>query len=275
MLGITFDHDTIRRYIIIFGTLFNEIYLNRDDGTGNKRSAKVPLTYSPKDKMLARLNSDPDLNRPVAMTLPRMAFEMVSLEYDPQRKLTSTGKFASGAFTANNQSHQYAYNPVPYNFYFNLYVMVKNARDGTAIAGQILPFFTPDFTVVSNIIDDLDIKMNVPIVLLDAQVEDLYEGDYSQRRSLIWTFSFVLRGDLFGPIRKQGLINKAIINFYTPPQEDIDDGIANSEIVATVTTIPGLTVDGTPTSNASISVALTEINRDDDYGFIVTFDEDG
>jgi hypothetical protein len=270
MLGTTFEHSTIRRYVIVFGKLFDDIYINRADSAGNKQSTKVPLIYAPKDKMLTRANADPDLNRPVQVTLPRMGFEIINIEYDGARKQQTAMKFST--VSANTSTGSYVYSPVPYNFYFNLYVAVRNAEDGTRILEQILPYFTPEFTVTTKIIDELNINLDIPVSLLSSSLEDNYDSDMKERRVMMWTLTFSLKGTLFGPIHRINRIKTAIINLFTPPHEDIDDAIANSEIVETITITPGLTSNGEPTSNSNLTVSIDEIDATDNYGYIVSFD---
>lgn len=209
MLGNTFSHDTIRKYVVLFGTLFNEIYLTREDEQGNKiETTKVPLSYAPKDKMLARVFGDPDIDRKVAITLPRMSFELVNMTYDSSRKFSKIGK------TGRTVDGEYVYNPVPFNLDFELNIMVKNSEDGTTIIQQILPYFTPDWTVSANLIPGISSKVDVPIVYTGISKEDSYDGDYKQRRAIIWTLSFTLKGYLFGPVNNKAKIETAIVNIF-------------------------------------------------------------
>lgn len=270
MLGSTFEHSIIRRYVIVFGKMFDDIYINRADADGNKQSIKVPLIYSPKDKMLTRANADPNLDRPIQVTLPRMGFEIINMEYDGLRKQQTAMKFST--VSANTSYGSFVYTPVPYNFYFNLYVAVRNAEDGTRILEQILPYFTPDFTVTTKIIDELGIDIDIPISLLASSLEDTYDADMKERRVMIWTLTFSLKGTLFGPIQKINRIKTAIINLFTPSQPKMDDAIGNSAIVETITITPGLTANGDPTSNSSLTVSIDQIDATDNYGYIVSFD---
>lgn len=212
MFGTTFYHGTIRKYVILFGTLFNNIYVNRPDASRDIiRTLRVPLSYGPKEKTLARTIADPKLDRPVAITLPRMSFELMTMTYAGQRKLPTVNKIP---YVVGNDDNllQYTYNPVPYDFQFQLNVMVRNADDGTRIVEQILPFFTPDWTATINIIPDINMVMDIPIVLNSIDSTDTYEGNFDTRRALIWTLNFTLKGYLFGPVKKQGVIKTAIVN---------------------------------------------------------------
>ena len=274
MFGQVFNHGTLRKYVIYFGTLFNEVILTRDDAQGNQVAyMKVPLNYGPKEKYLARLDGNPTLDRPIAITLPRMAFEMMDIRYAADRKLTTTGKLRTTGTTPD--SAKYQYNPVPYDMLFNLYIMVKNAEDGTRIVEQILPFFAPEWSATLNINPDLGIKYDVPVVLNSVKSEDTYEGNFETRRALIWTLQFTMRGYLFGPTKETNLIKQSEINLIVPNGQTITEGIANTSLLNTVeiTVIPGLTANGNPTSNAAASIDKSEILSTDDYGFIIDIQE--
>ena len=274
MFGQVWNHGTLRKYVIYFGTMFNEVILTRDDSQGNQVAyMKVPLNYGPKEKYLARLEGNPTLDRPIALTLPRMAFEMVDLRYAADRKLPTTNKLRSSGTTPDTSTYQY--NPVPYDMMFDLYIMVKNAEDGTRIIEQILPFFAPEWTATLNINPDLGIKYDVPVVLNSVKSEDTYEGNFETRRALIWTLRFTMRGYLFGPTKEAKLIKQSEINLIVPNGQTIDQGIANTSLLnaAEITVIPGLTAEGTPTSNASLSIDKSEILSTDDYGFIIDIQE--
>ena len=274
MFGQVFNHGTLRKYVIYFGTLFNEVILTRDDSQGNQVAyMKVPLNYGPKEKYLARLDGNPTLDRPIAITLPRMAFEMMDIRYAADRKLTTTGKLRTTGTTPD--SAKYQYNPVPYDMLFNLYIMVKNAEDGTRIVEQILPFFAPEWSATLNINPDLGIKYDVPVVLNSVKSEDTYEGNFETRRALIWTLQFTMRGYLFGPTKETNLIKQSEINLIVPNGQTITEGIANTSLLNTVeiTVIPGLTANGNPTSNAAASIDKSEILSTDDYGFIIDIQE--
>jgi hypothetical protein len=266
MFGQTFYHGHLRKYVTLFGTLFNDVYYNRFDSSGDHvGTIKVPISYSPKEKMLARLEADPNLDRPFAIVLPRMGFEMTSLMYDPLRKLSSVKK---GFIKSDNYDGQerlkYIYNPVPYNMNFSLYVMVKNTEDGTRILEQILPYFTPDWTATINLIPEMDIKLDIPTVLLNVQSDDIYDGNFTERRSLVWTLDFVMKGYIFGPVKKSEPISLANINFYSANSSVATDVEEKVEVV------PGLLANGSPTTNASLSISRTTIPANSNYGYIIT-----
>ena len=194
MFGTYFYHQTSRKMVVAFGSLFNNIEVRRTDSSDAVTEIiKIPLSYGPKDKMLVRISQDPSLNPKVALTVPRMGFELTSMTYDGARKLNTMGRNVKKGTTGLKKQ----YNPVPYNWDFSLYVFVKNAEDGTQILEQILPFFTPDFTVTMTLISGMTVKMDIPLVLNSVTSEDSYEGDFATRRSIIWTLSFLMKGFLY------------------------------------------------------------------------------
>jgi len=178
MFGSTWNHDTLRKYVIIFGTVFNNIWITRDSSTGESiQTLKVPLSYGPKEKFLARLDGNPDLANKVGVVLPRISFEMTSFVYDTERKLNTLNRFYKQPTNNGTDDRiSYQYMPVPYNITFEMSIMVKNAEDGTRIIEQILPYFTPEWTASVNLIPEIDVTMDIPIILNDINVTDTYEG---------------------------------------------------------------------------------------------------
>ena len=215
MLGQQFYHETIRKIIVGFGTTFNNINLVRKDSSGNvAQSMKVPLAYGPREKFLVRLRSDADLSSKVAITLPRIGFEIQNLSYDPARKLSRVQKFKK---VKGNTSRQLdtQFMPVPYNLEIVLYVLAKQSDDALQIVEQILPFFQPDYTITINDMADMGIKRDVPIVLNSISYEDNYEGEFEQRRALIYTMNFTCKFYLYGPVTSSNVIKTAQIDSYT------------------------------------------------------------
>ena len=195
MFGTYFYHQTSRKMVVAFGTLFNDIEVRRTNSAGSViETIKVPLAYGPREKFLTRISTDPSLNPKIALTVPRMGFELLSMTYDGVRKLNTIGRNVKAGTTSGLKKQ---YNPVPYNWDFSLYVYIKNAEDGTQILEQILPFFTPEFTVTMNLVSSMSEKRDVPLVLTSVTSEDTYEGDFATRRSIIWTLSFLMKGFLY------------------------------------------------------------------------------
>ena len=194
MFGTYFYHQTSRKMVVAFGSLFNTIEVRRTNSAGSVvDTIKVPLSYGPREKFLTRISADPNLNPSIALTVPRMGFELTSMTYDGVRKLNTMGRNVEKGTTGLKKQ----FNPVPYNWDFSLYVYVKNAEDGTQILEQILPFFTPEFTVTMNLVSSMSEKRDIPLVLNSVTSEDTYEGDFASRRSIIWTLSFLMKGFLY------------------------------------------------------------------------------
>jgi len=194
MFGTYFYHQTSRKMVVAFGTLFNNIEVRRTNSSDAVTEVlKIPLSYGPKDKMLVRISADPNLNSAVALTVPRMGFELTSMTYDSARKLNTLGRNVKTGTTGLKKQ----FNPVPYNYDFSLYIFVKNAEDGTQILEQVLPFFTPEFTITMNLVSGMDVKMDIPLVLSGVSSEDTYDGDFATRRSIIWTLNFSMKGYLY------------------------------------------------------------------------------
>jgi len=274
MFGRTWNHDSLRKYIIVFGTVFNDIYINRLSATGEVlQTLKVPLTYGPKEKVLARLDQNPTMDNQVAIVLPRISFEMTSLEYDPTRKLNTLNKLTKQSATAGTDDEvKYQYQPVPYDMQFEMSILVKNSEDGTRIVEQIVPYFTPAFTVSVNVVPEVDSARDIPIVLNSISSQDQYEGNFEQRRAMIWTLSFTLKGYLYGPSKKSKLIKLAETTFRLPVDVAIGNTTNTSNTIV-VASRPGLTANGVATSNVAASIAYDEIISTDNYGFINTITE--
>ena len=246
----------------MFGTMFNDIDVQRFNTAGTRiQTLRVPIAYGPKEKSLVRLAQDPNLDRDVAIVLPRMSFEITSMNYNSTRKLPSTIK---NVYTYTDQDKlKYQYTPVPFDINISLSVFVKNADDGVQILEGILPFFTPEWTNSINLIPELKLKMDVPVVFNDISTEDTYEGDFSTRRALIHTLNFTVKGYLFGPVRSQGIIKRVVAT------TNIETTSGSSSAISSIlTATPGLTANGTPTSDSTITVPPTQISSTDNYGFI-------
>jgi len=214
MLGTYFYHEIIRKTVIAFGTLFNEVHVRHQDATGKDISnIKVPISYGPKQKFLARIQQQPDLNKAVQITLPRMSFEVNNIQYDPSRKagITQTFKAQDGAKLKK------VFMPVPYNLGFELNILTKLQDDSMQILEQILPFFQPGFTLTIDLAKSIGEKRDVPMVLDSITFTDDYEGNFETRRALIYTLNFTAKTYMFGPIADstEGLIRKVQVDYYS------------------------------------------------------------
>ena len=211
MLGTYYYHEIVRKTIISFGTLFNEIFIRHKDSGGDTFSEmKVPLAYGPSQKFLARLEQQADLNKPVAITLPRMSFEMTSIQYDSARKLGVTQTFKA----SDGTNLKKVFMPVPYNIGFELNILAKLNDDALQIVEQILPYFQPSFNLTLDLVSSIGEKRDVPIVLDSMNFQDDYEGDFSTRRALIYTLGFTAKTYLFGPVpsSSSGIIKKVQVD---------------------------------------------------------------
>jgi hypothetical protein len=210
--GNVYYHGLIRQSIVGFGKLFSNIYIDRREGdsvTGTvKQRIKVPITYAPKEKWVARLDADPDLDNHVYTTLPRMSFEIIGYLYDATRKTPRMGQIKTGTGTAQKTM----YSPAPYTIDLSMYILTKTQEDGLQIIEQILPVFTPEYTLSVNAVEDMGIRQDVPVILNSVQVVDEYDGDFQQRRFVTHTLNFQMKINLFGPQSNQGVIDTVTAN---------------------------------------------------------------
>jgi hypothetical protein len=212
-----FYNEILRRTIISFGTLFNGISIQHKDSSDSVASVvKVPLAYGPTQKFLARIEQSPDLNKPSAITLPRMSFEFTGLTYDPSRKVTTTTAFTVKDPNDGSESRK-TYMPVPYNMQFELSIMTKLNDDALQIVEQILPYFQPAYNLSVELVEAIQEKRDIPVVLENITMQDDYEGDFSQRRVLLYTLRFTAKTYLFGPSSSatKDIIKKATVSYLT------------------------------------------------------------
>lgn len=216
MFGTHFYHKLIRKYVVLFGTMFNNITLvktNRDSGAEIERM-KIPITYAPKEKYISRLRSDPDLQRQIQVRLPRLSFELTGMAYDAARKQNSVLKVAKSNSSTSGKS---SYMHVPYDLSFELNLYARNIDDGTQIIEQILPYFTPDYTVTINPVNSLGVLKDIPIALDSIQYNIEHEGNFDSIRFITWTLSFTMKVDFFGPVSNPKIIRKVIANIFNDP----------------------------------------------------------
>jgi len=218
MFGTHFYHETIKRSVSIFGTLFNNISVvkRKADGTVLSKSL-VPIAYGPNAKWLSRLNQEPDLNdgNRSQVSLPRMAFEMNSFEYDAtrqQNKLIRTQKKLLETGDTGKRGFQYA--PAPYNIGFTLGILANQVNDAIQIVEQIVPYFQPEYTVTMNMIDSMSEKRDVPITLNSVSMEDTYEGSFEDNRIIEYTLDFTMKVYFFGPVYTGEVIKSVIERDY-------------------------------------------------------------
>jgi len=258
----TFYFSLLRKYVIYFGTIFNEIEITRETGDGKVQQFRIPLVYSPKDKMIARYDADPEINRATALAIPRMAFEQKGILYDAERKLHSLGKIVRKDDNNLNNLRR-NYNPVPYNIQFELNIISKNVEDSNKIVEQILPFFTPGFTATVNLIPGMGITHDIPVILNSVSWQDNYDGDLRQRRNIIWTLDFTMKAYFYGPTVSKPIIKYANTNFL------VGNTSTTNTIVEYFRVTPGLDANGNPTSNSNNSIPVANIAVDTAFGYIV------
>ena len=296
MLGTTYYHETIRKYVAIFGTLFNDINIQRRNSAGViTEQIKVPISYEAKDKLILRMRAV-QADGGVSTTLPRMGFSLTGITYDGTRKLNTLGQTYAANTAAGTSSLMKQYNPVPYNFDFTLSAMVDNSEDGAQIFEQIVPFFTPEFTVSVNLVDAMNIKPDISIILNGVSLEDSYEGELSLRREIIWTLNFQIKGYIYPDIKSGSVTKSVIVNLRMPSEdasvpeyiilEDSTDFSVNYVLLDADAGSPNATglmkfiteTSSTSTGAAGIKTRLTvtpgpgDVTANDDFGYTQTFE---
>jgi hypothetical protein len=239
MFGHDFYHGTLRRYVIMFGNLFNEVQIDRFNDSGTKiQTVSVPIAYGPKQRFIERALTDPTGLKSISTILPRLAFSMTSMTYAPVRKLNSTLKYKNG-FNSSLNEFSSVYAPVPYDLNFTLSIMTRNSEDGTQILERIVPFFTPDFTVTMKALPAMNINLDIPIEISSISSDDSYEGDFDSNRVLTWDLDFIIKGYLFGPITKTKYITNAEVSLFEYDSDVADTtqtftGNSNFEVANTI-----------------------------------------
>ena len=246
-----FYNEILRRTIISFGTLFNGITIKQDGG-----DIRVPLAYGPTQKFLARLTQTPDLNKATAITLPRMSFEFTGLTYDPARKVTTTQQFTVKDPTTGSESKK-AYMPVPYNMQFELAIMCKLNDDALQITEQILPYFQPAYNVTVTLVESIKEKRDIPIILENITMQDDYEGDFEQRRVLLYTLRFSAKTYLFGPVSSatDDIVKRVRVSYLS----GTDTSNTTRDLSYTVTPRAVKSYDGPVITTLNENVDLTEV----------------
>ncbi len=210
-----FYNEILRKTIIAFGTLFNNVTIKHLDGADSVTNViKVPLAYGPTQKFLARIDQSPDLNKSTAITLPRMSFEFTGLTYDPSRKITTTQQIVVKDPNDGKEAKK-TYMPVPYNMQFELSIMTKLNDDMLQIVEQVLPYFQPAYNLTIELVEQIKEKKDIPIVLENITMQDDYDGDFTSRRVLLYTLRFTAKTYLFGPVTSasKDIIKKATVNY--------------------------------------------------------------
>ena len=238
-----FYHQHIRKAIIAFGTLFNNIQIRRTNDTDETvQSLFVPLSYAPKQKFIDRIREAPELETgraTFAITLPRIGFEITTFNYDPSRKLAVRQNVRAVDDSGNSATGvRYSFVSTPYNMGIGMSVFAKNQDDGLQIIEQILPYFNPDFNVTINTIPELGVRNDLQIVLENVTYQDEWEGSFDKRLSVVWDLNFTVKLNMYGYVRDANLIKKVIQNIYADPALVEGQVPTNSFIGTKITTEP-------------------------------------
>jgi hypothetical protein len=264
MFGHSYYHGVIRKYIVMFGNMFNDIDVVRYNNAGTAvQTIRVPIAYGPKEKFLVRLRTDPNLNRDVAIQLPRLAFEITDMSYAPTRSLSKLQK--NTAIGSQGDSLRSQFTPVPYDINMSLYGMFANQEDAVQVVEQILPFFRPEWTNSVKLVPSIGQFYDIPTVMTGLSIEDTYEADFQARRAIIYTFTFTVKGYIFGPVSNKGIIKRTIVDLAA-------DSTVGTPFNERVTLTPGLLANGSPTANSSASIDTSSITANTTYGF--AFDQE-
>lgn len=224
---------------------------------------QVPLHYAPMQKLLGMLEPDPNKDRPTAISLPRMSFEIVNIIYDPERKIGSTQRITSPRTDATDSvSSRFA--PAPYSIDFELNIIAKYSEDALKIWEQIAPFFKPDYTVSAELIEGFD-PVDIPVILNGISFEDTYDGNFEERRAIIWTLTFTMKTYYFGGNTNKKVIKFANTQVFTPMD-------ANTPFERVIV-YPGLDANGNPTTDPNNAIDTANVSIDDNWAYICTIED--
>ena len=216
MVGNYFYNETIRKTVIAFGTLFNNIKIKKfaDDGKAISQ-IKVPIAYGPMQRFLARIEQQSNFDDNIAITLPRISFELTSYAYDPSRKSSPVTKFTGKG--SDKTKHKKIFLPVPYEIGFRLSFATKLQDDALQIIEQILPFFQPAYSVTVNMLEGVEEKRDIPFTLANVSFSDEYEGDFSTRRFIQYDLDFIAKTYFYQevPTDESGVIKKVQVDYST------------------------------------------------------------
>lgn len=253
MFGTYFYHQRIRKSVAMFGKMFNDIYIVRRDASGNQlNTQKVPLSYAPKRKFLDRIRENPDLleDTKVAIKLPRMSFEIVSFNYDPQVQLQKTNNFNISGSANTNRNKFNAF--VPYIINFQLSIYAKNQDDALQVVEQIIPYFNPQYTLTIKPFEDYTtIAEDVPITLQGITFTDDYESPLEARRTIIYTLDFDMKVRFYGPVGTQEIIRTAKAELY-----NMEAGSNDSDILIETLTVTPDPADASPDSDYGFNLSI-------------------
>jgi hypothetical protein len=224
MFANHFYNESTRRMVSVFGSIFNDMEVVKKDAAGKiLQKIKVPLGYAPRNKVLARLNeqtSDPKM----AIKLPRMSFEISSMTYDAQARVSKHKNYTK-VITGDTLQLNKLGAPAVYKVGFELNILAATQDEGLQMLEQILPMFQPEYTVTIKDIPTMDIKTDTPIVLEGVELNDDYEGDLITRRAIVYTLSFSTRIRYYRGIGK----SKQILYTEVDYSENVDPTLSKFE----------------------------------------------
>lgn len=264
-----FYHRLTRKYVSVFGSLFNKLTINRYGNDGEIISSMpVPISFGPWQKSLLKNTADPNLDRKYSILLPRLFFDLENIQYDPERRISQSNKI----LVKNEDGNSFVYTPTPYTIYFKLSLIVQNMEDGTQVIEQILPFFQPSYTPSVYLIEGLEEPIDISIDLENVTQTDVYEGDFNTPRRIVWEMSFVMRAYYFGPERRGNVIKFIDVQNKVANTASFDQNYLGS----IVTSQPGMDINGNPTTDIDETITYIDINEDDAWdqlNQVHTFDE--
>ena len=255
-----FYNATTRKYVALFGTYFNQLQVKRvDNGGVTQQSMIVPISYAPFQKILSRLEQNPDFKTKTAISLPRMSFELTNMQYDSDRKVSPIAKIRKQTVDDTTGGRKFVYAGTPYNLDFSLYIMTKYQEDAVKLLEQIVPFFNPDYTQTVRLIDGLE-PIDIPLVLNGVSMDEVYEGSFDERRSIVYTLNFTMKAWFFGPEKQKGVIKFIDVRYAA-------DTPANTSFEEFYTLQPGMTANNEPTTDQSLSVDYSLVDYDDNWDY--------
>lgn len=255
-----FYNATTRKYVALFGTYFNQLTVERiDNNEVLQQRMIVPISYAPFQKILARLEQNPDFKTKSAINLPRMSFELTNMQYDGERKISPVTKIRKTVVDESLGGRKFVYAGAPYNLEFSLYIMAKYQEDAVKLLEQIIPFFQPDFTSTVRLIDGIE-PIDIPLILNGVSMEDIYEGGFEERRSILYTLTFTMKAWYFGPEKSKNIIKFVDIRYAA-------DSDTNSEFEEFYTLQPGMTANNEPTTDQELSIDYSLIDFDDNWDY--------
>lgn len=254
-----FYNATTRKYVALFGTYFNQLTVERiDNNEVLQQRMIVPISYAPFQKILSRLEQNPDFKTKTAISLPRMSFELTNMTYDGERKISPITKIRKNVVD-DSGGRRFVYAGSPYNLDFSLYIMAKYQEDATKLLEQIIPFFNPDFTSTVRLIPGLD-PIDIPLILNGVSMEDIYEGSYEERRSILYTLNFTMKAWYFGPEKQKSVIKFVDVRYAT-------DSDTNTPFEEFYSVTPGMTANNEPTTDRDLSIDYSLIEFDDNWDY--------